>query len=276
MAARLLFLAAALSALSVAAILGFLFWFTLPVFQGAALPAVLSWHWRPVQGEFGILPMIAGSLALSLSALLLAFPAGVGICCFAHGIGPARLARPLLAVVRFMTSVPTVVYGLVSVFLLVPLVRAGFSGSGFAWLTAALTLAVLVLPTIVLLLDQQFRHAQARIGLAAAALGFTPAQQMTRLTLPLSTRGLGMAATLGFGRAIGDTLVPLMLAGNAPQLPHSSLDSIRTLTAHIALVVSTDSQSAAYGSLFAAGLILFLVSLLVNLGMRRLRITPHG
>jgi len=271
MTVRLLHCAAAVSALSVLAIFGFLLWFSLPVFQGGALAALFSWHWRPMQGEFGILPMIAGSLCLALPTMLIAFPVALGLCAFIHGMGPAWAARPLIGMVRFMTSIPTVVYGLVSVFLLVPLLRSSLSGSGFSWLAAMLTLSLLVLPTIVLILDNQFRMIQSEIGLGALALGLTPAQQLLRLTLPLSSRGLLMAAALGFGRAIGDTLIPLMLAGNAPLLPHSLLDSIRTLTSHIALVVATDSQSAAYSSLFACGLILFIASFLVNLGLHDLR-----
>ncbi|WP_153111957.1 PstC family ABC transporter permease [Propionivibrio limicola] len=267
----LLLFATLVSALSVLAIFGFLLWFAAPVFTGETLSSLLSWQWRPQQGEFGILPMLAGSLCLAGSAMLLAYPLGLGLCCFMHGLGPTWAARPLLGIVRGMTSVPTVVYGLVSAFLLIPLIRAGFSGSGFSWLAAGLTLAMLILPTIVLILDSQFRTIHAQTQLTAAALGFTPAQQVLRLTLPLSTRGLLVAAALGFGRAIGDTLIPLMLAGNAPLLPHSPLDPLRTLTSHIALVVATDSQSAAYGSLFACGVILFMVSLLVNLALRRLR-----
>ena len=269
-----LFSAAAVSALSVLAIFGFLLWFALPVFRGEMLASLLSWHWRPLRGEFGILPMLAGSLCLSFSAMLLAYPLALGICCFAHGAGPARAARPLMGAVRFMTSVPTVVYGLVSVFLLVPLVRSAFSGSGFSWLAAGLVLAVLVVPTIVLVIDGQFRQVQAGIGLSGAALGLSPIQQLLRLTLPLSRRGLGAAAALGFGRAIGDTLIPLMLAGNAARPPHSLLDPLRALTAHIALVVATDSQSLAYASLFACGVVLFLVSFAINLGLRRWRGGP--
>ena len=276
MTGRLLFAATAFAAVAIAAILGFLVWFSLPVFESGALRSTLAWNWRPLQGEFGILPMLAGSLGLSLSALALAFPMAVGLCGFAHGIGPACMARPLLATIRFMTGIPTVVYGLASMFLLVPLVREASHGSGFCWLAAALTLSLLVLPTIALLIDSQFRQARACIGLTAAALGFAPAQQLMRLTLPLSVRGLAMAASLGFGRAVGDTLLPLMLAGNAAQIPASPFESIRTLTAHIALVVSTDSQSAAYNSLFLAGLILFMTSVMVNLGLRQLRSTAHA
>lgn len=239
------------------------------------LMSLFSWQWRPTEGVFGILPMVAGSLCLAVSAMLIAFPVGVGLCGFIHGIGPSRLARPLLGIVRFMTSIPTVVYGLVSAFLLVPLLRSSFSGSGFSWLAALLTLALLVLPTIVLVLDNQFRLLHEEMHLGAMALGLSPVQQFLRLTLPLSRHGLLMALALGFGRAIGDTMISLMLAGNAPQLPHSLLDSIRTLTAHIALVVSTDSQSVAYGSLFACGLMLFSVSVGVNMVLYRLR-REHG
>lgn len=271
MAARLLYCAAAISALAVLAILAFLVYFSLPLFQGDQLAALFSWHWRPLQNEFGILPMLAGSLALAVSSMLVAYPLALGVCCFAHGLGPDWAARPLLAAVRLMSSVPTVVYGLVASFSLVPLIRGAFSGSGFCWLAALLTLAVLTLPTIVLLLDSQFQQVHSEVRLTAAALGFTRVQEMLQLTLPLSSRGLVIAATLGFGRALGDTLVPLMLAGNAPQPPLSLLDPLRTLTAHIALVVATDSQSAAYNSLFACGLVLFLLTVLVNLGVRRIR-----
>lgn len=271
LAERLLFCATAVSAFSVLAIFSFLLWFALPVFRGDVLASLLSWHWRPLRGEFGILPMLVGSLCLALSAMLLAYPLALGICCFAHGAGPVRAARPLMLAVRFMTSVPTVVYGLVSVFLLVPLIRNAFSGSGFSWLAAGFVLAVLVIPTIVLIIDGQFRQVQSGLGLTGAALGLSPIQQLLRLTVPLSARGLGVAAALGFGRAIGDTLIPLMLAGNAARPPHSLLDPLRTLTSHIALVVATDSQSLVYASLFACGVVLFLVSLGVNLALRGLR-----
>ena len=271
MTVRLLRCAAVFSALLVLAISGNLLWFALPIFQGGALTTLFSWQWRPLEGAFGILPMLVGSLCLALPALCLAFPVALGLCAFMHGVGPPRLKAPVLRVVRFMTSVPTVVYGLVSAFLLVPLVRNALSGSGFSWLAALLTVSVLILPTLVLILDGQFQLVQEDIHLSARALGFSPLQQFLKLTLPLSMRGLWMAAMLGFGRAIGDTLIPLMVAGNAPQVPHALSDAIRTLTAHIALVVATDSQTATYGSLFACGVMLFLMSVLVNVGLHGLR-----
>lgn len=266
----LLFGASAVSVLCVAGILGFLSWFCLPLLQEGQLASVLSWRWQPTSGQFGILPMAVGSLLLGSSALLLAYPLALGLCLCAQGLGPSWTARPVMALVRLMTSVPTVVYGLASVFLLVPLVRDGFTGSGYSWLAAALTLSLLVLPTVVLVLDGQLRLVAPSLRLTAAALGLSRSQELVHLALPLCGRGLKAAAVLGFGRAVGDALIPLMLSGNAAQLPGGPLDSLRTLTAHIALVVATDSQSAAYTSLFASGALLFGMSLAVNLGLRRM------
>lgn len=261
-----------LSCGSVLAILGFLSYFALPIFSEGHLAEILSWEWRPFQGKFGILPMAVGSLSLAVTAMGVAYPLGLGICGFAHGLGPRCLKGPLMGLINFMTSIPTVIYGFVSVIFLVPLVRGAFPEStGYSWLTAALTLSLMILPTIVLLVHAQLQQVDARVRLASAALGFSPAQTLLWVMRPLAFRGLWAAAVLGFSRALGDTIIALMVAGNAPQVPNSLLDSIRTLTSHIALVVATDSTSQAYQSIFASGLILFGVSIAVNLTLRRLQ-----
>ena len=268
-ARRVLQTATVVSAIAVCAIFGFLAWFSLPLFSGQGWAEVMSWTWRPFQGAFGILPMALGSLLLSLPALALAYPLGLGVCCFAHGLGPARPSKVVMGVVHFMTSIPTVVYGFVAVFLMVPLIRSAFaSGTGFSWLAAVLGLSVLTVPTVTLMIHSQFLYAEPRVRLTAAALGLSQSQKLARLVLPLSSRGLLAAAVLGFGRAVGDTMIPLMLAGNAAQVPTSPLEPFRVLTSHIALVVAVDSQSAAYQSLFACGLILFGVTVAVNLALR--------
>ena len=120
-------------------------------------------------------------------------------------------------------------------------------------------------------MHSQLSQVDATLRLATAALGLSPVQELLWVILPLCSRGIVAAGILGFGRALGDTLVALMLSGNAPQLPHSPLDAIRTLTAHIALVVATDSQSTAYNSIFASGLIIFSLTAAINLTLRRLR-----
>lgn len=261
--------AATISSLSVLAVFLFLLRFAWPLFSPAGIERVMHWDWLPFQGEFGILPMLTGTAVLSVSSMLLAYPLGVGICCFIHGIGPRPAARCVLALVQFMTSIPTVVYGFVAVFLLVPFIRTAFAhGTGFSWFAAALMLALLILPTIVLMLHSQFALVEPEVRLTAKALGFTESQKLAHLVFPRSGKGFLAAFVLGFGRAAGDTLIPLMLAGNAVKPPESVFDSIRTLTAHIALVVATDSQSGAYLSLFACGLILFMTTVAVNLGLR--------
>ena len=272
---RVLLGATLISGLAVCAILGFLVYFSLPlVFQGQA-GQILAWHWRPFQGKFGILPMVVGSFLLAFSALLLAYPLGVGLCGFAFSHQQKPWGRLVLSVVYLMTGVPTVVYGFVSVFLLVPLVRTTFAhGTGFCWLTACLTLTLLILPTIVLLIWSQLEQTSPEIRLATTALGFTPSQELLWVLFPQASRGLLAAAILGFGRAVGDTLVALMVAGNAPQVPHSLLSSLRTLTSHIGLVLATDSTSLAYQSVFASGLILFGLAAAVNLTLRWLKSPP--
>jgi phosphate transport system permease protein len=264
-----LLLSGVVSSLVVAAIFLFLVYFTIPVVSEGDLPKLISWHWQPVAGKYGILPMAAASFCLALSATLTAYPVGIGICCFAHSLGPRSLARFVMIVIDFMTSVPTVVYGFVSAFLLVPLVRQCFEhGTGFSWLAASITLMVLILPTVVLVIHTQLHQLGPEMELTASALGMSRVQALMWVILPQASRGLVAAAILGFGRALGDTIVSLMVAGNAPQLPHSLFDSIRTLTAHIALVVAVDVHSPAYQSLFFAGLILVTISAMVNISIR--------
>ncbi len=266
-----LLIATGISAVAILFMLALLVYFCLPLIASGGMSVVLSWEWKPFSGHFGILPMCVGSLFLSAFALCLAFPMAIGICGFVTVLAPGCLARFLLALVHFMTSIPTVIYGFVSVFLLVPLVRDWLKiGAGFSFLTAGLTLSLLILPTIVLIFHARLQQIDPMLRLAAEAMGLTPARQFLHVLIPASSRGLAVAAVLGFGRAMGDTLISLMLAGNAPQVPGSLFDSVRTLTAHIALVVATDSQSMSYRSVFASGLILFLLMGGANFLIRRM------
>lgn len=268
--------AAAVSGVAIAAILVLLIAFCLPLLTSQGLANVFSSQWQPFGGHFGILPMCAGSLALSTLSLVLALPLALGICTLAQGLAPAPLARFLLGMIHFMTSIPTVVYGFVSVFLLVPRLRDWFAaGSGFSLLASTLTLSLLILPTIVLILQSHLGQLDPNLRISAEAMGFTPVQQMRWVLLPAAFRGLVAAVVLGFGRAVGDTLISLMLAGNAAQFPDSLFASIRTLTAHIGLVLATDSRSMAYQSVFAAGFVLFLLTGAVSLLIRKLG-SKHG
>ena len=253
---------------TLAAIFVFLVVLSLPLFTQGQWTDILSVTWRPHEGQFGILAMIAGSMALSVSAFVLAYPLGIGVCLFVCGPWARGLRRVVLAVVTFMTAIPTVVYGFVSVFLLVPLLAKGLGSRGPSLLAASLTLALLVLPTIVLFALEALREAETRTRLTSASLGLSPVQSLLLVVLPNCAPALRTAAVMGYCRALSDTLIPLMLAGNAPQFPDSLFDSVRTLTAHIALVVATDDSSPAFHSLFACGLILFGVSLAAQMVIR--------
>ena len=228
-------------------------------------------HWNPDGGEYGIAPMIWATLILSVSALLLSWVLALGCVCFINGLGPKRAARLFFLIIRFMTSVPTVVYGFASVLHLVPLIRDGLGGSGYCWLSASLILSLLILPTIVLSMNGAVSSIERETYLTSISLGLTPAQNLAHVVLPASSRWLWSSAVLGFGRAAGDTLVPTMLAGNAVQYALSPLDAMRTLTAHIGLVLSADVGGTAYRSLFVAGGILLGVSVTANIVFRALR-----
>jgi len=249
---------------------GFLFWFALPVFFNAEA-SVLSLHWRPEQGQYGILAMIAGSALIGLMALLIAFPIAVGIAAFCLFNRYQKIALWVRRMIRLMAGIPTVVYGLAAVFFLVPMLRETFrSGSGFSLLAASIMVVLLILPVMVMMLDMHCRPQAEQIRLASTSMGFSDTQTVVYLILPNAGKAMTSAALLGFSRAVGDTLLPLMLAGNAPQLAGSVFDSIRTLTAHIGLVLATESGSSAYNSLFAAGLLLLLISVTVTLSLRKM------
>lgn len=258
---RILAFATAVSAIAILSILLLLLYFSFPLLTEGRIYEVLSMEWQPFGGRFGIVPMGVASLCLSSLALLLAFPPAIGLCGLCYVLAPRQTGRLFLALVHFMTGIPTVIYGFVSVFLLVPVVRNWFdTGSGFSLLTATLTMSLLILPTIVLVFHARLEQLDPLLRLATEAMGFTPIQQFRHVLVPAARDGFIVAAVMGFGRAVGDTLISLMLAGNAPQLPSSPLDSIRTLTAHIGLVLATDSRSMAYQSVFASGLFLFLLT----------------
>ena len=194
-------LAAWLAGASVCAVFALIACFALPVVFSAQGGQIFSWVWRPDTHEFGILPMIVGSLLLSVSALLLSWPLAVGVACAIQDGGKKRLFGCTVAgIVRFMTTIPTVVYGFAAVFLLVPVVReAAGKGSGLCWLSAALMLALLILPTMVLVMDSAMRTKERNVRITAAALGFTRSQTLACLVLPASRSGCSRRLSSGSG-----------------------------------------------------------------------------
>ncbi|HOQ42597.1 MAG TPA: ABC transporter permease subunit [Smithellaceae bacterium] len=264
------FLAAALwSMFLTILIFAFMLVLGLPLFKEGRLLSLLTSPWAPGEGQFGIYPMIISTTAISFLSLCLGAPLALGVSIFICLIQPGRLGRWLKKVVVLMTAVPTVVYAFVGVFLLVPLVQSVFSaGSGMNILTACFVLALLIAPTMILIFSNSFNNVPLAHQYAADALGASSAQKLFYVILPASWRGIVAGLILGAGRAMGDTLVALMLAGNAVAVPGSIFDSARTLTAHIALVTAADFDSVEFRTIFACGILLYLMTLIMVLAVR--------
>ena len=237
----------------------FLFYFSLPILSSGLIADFLTRGWEPDKGLLGIFPMIVGTVYIAGLAMIWATPIGIGLAAFIQVFAPKPLSKILRWTVEFMTGIPTVVYGFAALFFLVPAIRRIFSyGTGLSVLTASVMLALLVLPTITLIAQDRLAAVPKSQVLAALSLGASRMETFLHVLLPGAWRGLISAVVLGGGRAVGDTLIALMLAGNAVALPGSLLDSARTLTAHIALVTAADYESLSFKAIFVCGLVLFI------------------
>jgi phosphate transport system permease protein len=268
---RLFAAAAAVSA--AAAVLIFVFMAALgwPVLTEGTLGEILWGNWAPIQHAYGIRPMVMGTLCIAGLAVALAVPLSLGCAVFIQVTRPGFAGRWLLRWIQFMTAIPTVIYGFVGIFLLVPLIRDLFDqGSGLCILAAGLMLAVLIAPTMILFFVDGLGRVPQSYSRAVAALGGTKVQQLVFVMLPQAWPSILAGLVLGFGRAAGDTMIALMLAGNAVAMPESVLDSARTLTAHIALVIAADFDSPQFRTLFVCGLTLYVLTTLAVVAMRSL------
>jgi phosphate transport system permease protein len=261
-----LFLAAAAIVAVTVLIFGFMGVLALPLFNKALLIQMITQPWLPDKGIYGIAPMMAGTLLISLPAVVMAFPLSVGAAALMSVISPFGFGRWLKKGVHLMTGIPTVIYGFIGVFLLVPIIRSmTYAGSGFCILSASLLLSILISPTLILFFSESFERVPRSYLEAVDALGANRAQKFLFVILPNAWRGVVGGILLGLGRAVGDTLIALMVAGNAIGAPESVFDSARTLTAHIALIIAADFDSTEFRVIFAASMLLYLFTLLLTL-----------
>ena len=261
-------------ALSVSAILGTVIAFILisgidALLKGRGL-SFFSGNWNPNAGNFGILTMIQASILLAVSSLCIGWCLSLGCCCILNGLAPKFMAKILMLVLTLMAAIPTVVYGFAAVFLLVPIIREALGGTGFCWLTASMILALQGVPTMTFIMNGALNTISTEIKLTSSALGLSSAQHLSRIVIPVAYKSLISAAILGFGRAVGDALIPTMLAGNAIRFAKTPLDSMRTLTAHISLVLSSDIGGGEHLSLLLAGALLLIFCAVISLISRRL------
>ena len=242
-----------------------------PLLSSGQFFVLLTQEWLPSQEIYGIYPMLAGSCAIALLALCLSLPISLGTAFIAATLAPQRLRKVVMVMVRFMAGIPTVIYGFVAVFILVPFMREQLTGgSGFNILTASMVLALLIAPTMIVFFVNGLANVEKSYCLAVDALGGRPVQKLLYLQLPQAWPTVTAGIIMGFGRAMGDTLISLMLAGNSIAVPQGVVDSGRTLTAHIALVIAADFASMEFKSIFACGLVLYLFSVIVVILLRHL------
>ena len=242
-----------------------------PLLSSGQFFTLLTQEWLPGQKIYGIYPMLVGSFAIAILAVCLSLPISLGTAFIAVTLAPQRLRKVVMVMVRFMAGIPTVIYGFVAVFMLVPFMREQLAGgSGFTILTASMVLALLIAPTMIVFFVNGLGNVEKSYCLAVDALGGRPVQKLLYLQLPQAWPTIIAGIIMGFGRAMGDTLISLMLAGNSVAVPHGVVDSGRTLTAHIALVIAADFASMEFKSIFACGLVLYAFSVIVVILLRHL------
>ena len=255
-------------------VLAFMAWLSIPVLKSSHTLHILTHPWVPNQGQFGIGPMILGSLYISLLSIIIAAPVSFGSAIFIRITRPGTAGKIFQHLVEAMTAVPTVVYGFIGIFLIVPFIRETFmQGSGMCIVSASIMLALVISPTMILIFSQSISSVPRQYTLAVEAMGATPAQKFFMIIVPCAWKGILTGLILGFGRAVGDTLIALMISGNSIAFPGHILDSARTLTAHIALVTAADFDSMEFKTLFVCALTLYL---LTCLGVLSARATGKG
>ncbi len=228
---------------------------------------ILGQKWKPGNDIFGILPMIAGSIWVTIGAMGLGVPTGILSAVFLARFSPRWLYRLLKPAIELLAGIPSVIYGFFGLVVLVPTVRRIFQSSGTTgdtMLTAMLLLGMMILPTVINVSEAAIRAVPESYYEGALALGATHERSVFFALLPAAKSGLLAAAILGVGRAIGETMAVMMIAGNQPRMPAGLLKGVRTLTSNIALEIgyAADLHREA---LVATGVVLFIFILLINL-----------
>ncbi len=230
---------------------------------------ILGTRWLPVSETpfFGALPMIIGSIIVTLGAGMLAIPAGIGIAVYLAEVAPRSVREVAKAVIELLAGIPSVVYGFLGLTVLAPVIKDLLNlPSALTAFTAALVLAIMALPTVVSISEDALDAVPRDYREASLALGATKWETTVKIVLPSARSGLMAASMLGLGRAIGETMAVLMVAGNAMIIPHSIFDPVRTITASIAAEMGETVQGGLhYQALFGLGVVLFTITFVINL-----------
>ena len=264
--ARGLFIVAAcISILAVLLICVFLFANGLPgMFKIGVLDFLTGTKWKPGNDVYGILPMILGSVYVTAGALIIGVPAGLLTAIFLSRFASGRPAKMMRSAVSLLAGIPSVVYGFFGLVVIVPLIRTLFGGSGSSLLAACILLGMMILPTIITLSESALNAVPQSYYEGALALGATHERAVFSVILPAAKSGVLAAIILGIGRAIGEAMAVMMVAGNRAVIPNSLVKGVRTLTSNIVMEMgyATDLHREA---LIATAVVLFVFILIINL-----------
>ena len=268
-AMRILFIVCAcVSILAVALICVFLFANGLPtIFEIGPLNFLLGTEWRPSNDIYGIFPMIVGSIYVTAGALIVGVPVGLLTAMYLSFFASERIKKILLPAIQLLAGIPSVVYGFFGVMVLVPWVAAladPFDGSGMSMFTASLVLGIMILPTIITVSKTSLDAVPGSYYEGSLALGATHERSVFTIMLPAAKSGVLSAVILGVGRAIGETMAVIMVAGNQPIMPSGLFEGLRTMTSNIVLEMGY-STGLHRQALIATGVVLFVFILLINL-----------
>ena len=258
-------LAACVSILAVALICVFLFANGMPAMKEIGFTDfLLGKEWRPTNEVFGIFPMIIGSIYVTAGAIIIGVPIGLLTAVFMAKYCPAGIYKVIKPAVELLAGIPSVVYGCFGMVVIVPFVRGYLGGNGSSILSASLLLGMMILPTIISQSEASIRAVPESYYEGSLALGATHERSVFCAILPAAKSGIMAGIILGVGRAIGETMAVIMVAGNQARMPGSIFDGIRTMTANIVLEMGY-AEGLHREALIATGVVLFVFILIINL-----------
>lgn len=271
------FIAACASVLAVALICLFLFVNGIPAMKEIGIfKFLLGTMWKPGNNIYGILPMIMGSIYVTAGAILIGVPIGILTSVFMASYCPKKVYRFLKSAIDLLAGIPSVVYGFFGLMMLVPLIRDLFhKGNGSSILSASILLGIMILPTIIGVTESAIRAVPSNYYEGSLALGATKERSLFFVVLPAAKSGLIAGVVLGVGRAIGETMAIVMVAGNQARMPAGILRGVRTMTSNIVLEMgyAADLHREA---LIATGVVLFVFILIINFCVARLNKGESG
>lgn len=224
---------------------------------------IFGMKWKPSLDIYGIFPMIVGSIVVTFGAIILGVPLGILTAVYLARFCPKKLYRPLESGVQLLAGIPSVVYGFFGLTVIVPAIRSVFGGNGTSILASCLVLAIMILPTIVSVSESSLQALPSGYFEGSLALGAGKERSIFFTELPAAKNGITAGIILGIGRAVGETMAVIMVAGNQAVLPRSLVKGVRTLTANIVLEMgyAADLHREA---LIATAVVLFVFVLIIN------------